>query len=232
MKIENERIHAGVIFRVEDALKGAIFKEQMEHLALSDSEWEFIQRNNSNSNSEIQEIRLMESNVITTSASSAYNRNYAPKNASKSLEKGYWCPSKNEKGEWWQLELIQPMELLKIELQGCSNTKSYVSNFSLLTSLDGKNWNTHENCGGLESQEDETVIEFPSTPTFRYLRIVPTEFQGWPILKLEVIGRTIAPEQMELRWLNPLENTAQIQEIFDEIPSKVTKLLGMKGMGV
>ena len=56
-------------------------------------------------------------------------------------------------------------------------------------------------------------IDFNSKINFRFLRICPKDFQGWPGLRADVSAREITPNQIEAQWMVPFSNAEELKQI-------------------
>ena len=98
--------------------------------------------------------------------------------------------------------------------------------------MDGKLWNTLENINGLESGDEIKTIEFESRINFRFLRICPKDFQGWPGLRADVSAREITPNQIEAQWMIPFRDAEALKQILDSLPEKIADIKQFKGIGI
>jgi hypothetical protein len=220
---------AGIIFHIANALKGASLKEQIEKLVASDKGWEMLIKGESDSSTPFW---ILAENKAKFLSSSDYNRNYTAKQGYLENKNKYWCAAKQDTGQWWQIEVDTPLELVQIKLAGAPHGKNFVRNFDLAYSVDGKLWNTLENIDGLENGDAINSIDFDSKINFRFLRICPKDFQGWPGLRADVSAREIKPHQIEAQWMISFNHSEEFKQIMNRLPEKITEILQFKGVGI
>ncbi len=220
---------AGIVFHVSNALKGASFIEQIEKLVDLGKGWEMIIKGESDPSTPIW---ILAENKAKLQSSSDYNRNYTAKQGYLENKNKYWCAGKQDTAQWWQIEVDTPLELLKLKLTGAPHCKNFIRKFDLTYSVDGKLWNTLENIDGLESGDEIKTIEFESRINFRFLRICPKDFQGWPGLRADVSTREITPNQIEAQWMIPFRDAEELKQILDSLPEKIADIKQFKGIGI
>ena len=220
---------AGIIFHVANALKGASFKEQIEKLVDSDKGWEMIIKGESDPSTPFW---ILAENKAKFQSSSDYNRNYTAKQGYFENKNKYWCAAKQDTAQWWQIEVDTPLELVQLKLAGAPHGKNFIRKFDLAYSVDGKLWNTLENLDGLDNGDAIKSIDFDSKINFRFLRICPKDFQGWPGLRADVSAREITPNQIEAQWMVPFSNAEELKQIMLSIPEKIADIKQFKGIGI
>lgn len=220
---------AGIIFHVANALKGASFKEQIEKLIDSDKGWEMIIKGESDPSTPFW---ILADNKAKFQSSSDYNRNYTAKQGYFENKKKYWCAAKQDTAQWWQIEVDMPLELVQLKLAGAPHGKNFIRTFDLAYSVDGKLWNTVGNIDGLENGDSIKNIDFDTRINFRFLRICPQDFEGWPGLRADVSAREITPNQIEAQWMKTFSLAEELRQIMHNIPEKIADIKQIKGIGL
>ena len=64
------------------------------------------------------------------------------------------------------------------------------------------------------------------------VKINPIKFIGWPGFRIDFFAKKIMPNQIELQWLKQVNHEQEIEEIFNEIPSKIMQLKNINGIGI
>jgi hypothetical protein len=220
---------AGLIFHIANALKGASLKEQIENLVADGKGWKMVIKGEAETSSSFW---ILAENKAKFLSSSDYNRNYTAKQGYLENKNKYWCAAKQDNNQWWQIEVETPLELAQLKLSGAPHGKNFIRKFDLAYSVDGKLWNTLENIDGLERGDEIKNIEFDSKINFKYLRICPKDYQGWPGLRADVNAREIPPEQIEAQWMIPFSNSEDLKQIMQSLPEKIADIKQMKGIGI
>nr|XP_020660343.1 coagulation factor VIII [Pogona vitticeps] len=107
-----------------------------------------------------------------------------------------WRPKVDSATEWLQVNFLKTMRVTGVVTQGAKSvfTKMFVQEFSLSSSLDGKNWTPvlqEEEEKIFQGNQDHTspVVNFLDIPIFaQYLRIHPLRWHKHIALRMDILG--------------------------------------------
>ncbi|XP_072021825.1 retinoschisin-like [Amphiura filiformis] len=108
----------------------------------------------------------------------------------------YWASKGNDMGEWFQVDFLSVVTVTEIITQGTGkwNVEEWVTELriefgdSASTLLPIRNAGDNMIFTANTDQYSEVPIFFPEPITTKILRIIPTAWQKWRSLRLEVVG--------------------------------------------
>jgi hypothetical protein len=190
-----------LVFHVKDTIKGAHLVQLMQDFVKERPEWSYSETESADR----EEARWLGESMreMELSASSEYNRNYAARHAIIDNPNNYWCAKIKDNKQWFQVKLKETAEVTSIKLQGSAKHNSFIKQFDLMFSINGKEWKTLPGITGLEStdQEKEIILEKPVKAAF--IRITPIDFNGFPALRLDIKKRNLTAGSAELYYRCP-----------------------------
>ncbi|XP_026210056.1 LOW QUALITY PROTEIN: macrophage mannose receptor 1 [Anabas testudineus] len=105
-----------------------------------------------------------------------------------------WMPSGNPMSSWIQADLGQTRKVTGVVIQGCPGNDHWVTKFKLQHSMDGTTWTDYTADGRfLPGSTDRNTpdTQLLGTPvSAKYVRIIPSEFNGEAGLRFDVLGCT------------------------------------------
>jgi hypothetical protein len=226
----NEQLFGGVIMHVGNSLKGALLMEQMEQMATTQKDWKFITKGAS----EVTNFYWVLDNNLPCifSASSENNRNHKANHAFLNNQKTYWAAAKQDLKQWWQVELPETMTISKLLMKGSPHGKSFVKRFNLMYSVDKKNWQNVNDIEGLNDGFSCLEFTFENPFNAKYIRVLPTDFVGFPGFRIDFCAKKIVPSKIELQWLVPIASENDFTLLVNEFEEKINQLKAFKGLGV
>jgi len=226
----NSQLYAGLIFHVRNSIKGDSLKQQMELISAENTGWEFHVVGEEDPVD--PEWILNDVNSYKFSASTEHSKPHTALHALMSNKKTYWAAKVKNSEQWWQVETKEPMLFSKLKFTGSPHGNSHMELFNLSFSMDGTTWQTIQNIEGISNGFDIKEITFEEAFSARFIRINPIKFIGWPGFRIDFFAKKIMPNQIELQWLNQVNNDVEIEQIFNEIPSKISELKLINGIGI
>ncbi|CDW78828.1 galactose-binding domain-containing protein [Stylonychia lemnae] len=100
-----------------------------------------------------------------------------------------WQAGFNEIGQWIQVCLMTPRYVTSVSIQGRQNKEQWVTKFKIMYSVDGVQWQYHENGREFAGSVDQFTIVHHKFEDFflaRTVRILPTEWKEEMSMKFEV----------------------------------------------
>jgi hypothetical protein len=121
-------------------------------------------------------------------ASSEFNSKHSAKLARLNSREGManWSSKKNDNEQWLGVDLGKEENIVAVAIQGRFNQAQWVTKYNLQISNDLKNWNTIENLDGSKDQETVVISNLPTPVKGRYLKFVPTSWQGHISMRIDV----------------------------------------------
>jgi hypothetical protein len=223
--------YLGVIFNVNDTVKGAHFLESLEKIKNSNPIWQITNQVNSISDSVPFHWIFDEIDLKKFDSSSSWNRNYSARHAKIDNEKQFWCAKFKDDKQWISFEMDQPFEINKLKIQGAPHGKFYVKTFDLAYSVDKKSWTTLYNETGLKSGTDTKEISFETTIVAKYIKIIPIEFEGFPGIRIDFYGRPVQASQLELQALFKVNEIKDSDSIHQLLINCLNDLRNLEGLG-
>merc|ERR1719502_2573793 len=97
-----------------------------------------------------------------------------------------WVPSRNRKGEWWQMDMGTVGEVTGVVTQARNlrrrSSPQYVKSYKVKVSSDGKAWTGVDGgatfMGNAADGDAKKVNKFATPVKTRYVRIYPESWQG------------------------------------------------------
>lgn len=224
---KDSQLLAGLVFHVRDSIKGSVLMEQMKSLASINSGWDF-QIVGEAENVEPEWI-LQENHTFKLSASTEHSKPHTAAHALMSNRKTYWAAKIKNEEQWWQLESKEPLIFSKLKFTGSPIGNSYMQLFNISYSMDGSNWDTIGGIEGIDNGFDEKEIIFSKNFTARFIRVFPTKYVGWPGFRIDFLAKKMMPNKIELQWLVPISNEAQIDPVVSQISTKIQEIKNLEG---
>jgi hypothetical protein len=124
----------------------------------------------------------------TFSASSEFNSKHSAKFARLNFKKGNanWSAKHNDHGEWLQVDLCKKRSITAVSVQGRFNQPQWVTKYNLLIGNDAVNWQNFENIEGSRDQETAVIYYLPRPTQGRFVRFVPTSWQGHISMRVDI----------------------------------------------
>jgi len=152
------------------------------------------------------------------SASSEYNPDHGAKRCRINLARegnlrGAWAARYNDVNQWLQVSLLDPYRVTKLATQGRQDLSQWVTGYKVACSMDGANFNTVQDVSTGSDQvftantdSDTLVTNTLSVPPIcRFVRILPTSWQGHISMRLELYGEgptlSVKAPYAELEWI-------------------------------
>jgi hypothetical protein len=227
----NSQLLGGVILHVRNSIKGAIIQEQMEKIAREDHNWKYLVVGDSEA-IDSEWILMDDVNQYKFTASTEHSKPHTAAHGLLTNKKTYWAAKIKDSDQWWQVELKEVMTFSRMKFTGSPAGNSYMQKFDLSYSLDGKEWAKIESLDGINDPYDLKEITFDESFNAKFIRIHPLEYTGFPGFRIDFLAKKILPNKIELQWLQPVSNELELQQILNEIPSKIEELKKMNGIGI
>ncbi|MFN5911147.1 MAG: discoidin domain-containing protein, partial [Bacteroidota bacterium] len=210
LEYNESQLNAIVLFSVSDTIKGAHLVDIADLFIKENPDWK---QSIPDDQSTVEPLwifnSLPEQNL---KCSSEWNRNYSAKYAQIDNEKRYWCPKHNDDKQWIQIQLPALKEIKRLKIQGAPHGKNFIQKFNLAYSIDGKTWQKIDQIEALSSGDETKEIVFDQTIRALYLKIEPTEFVGYPGLRMDVQVMDVMPSKMELITRMPIINDESFED--------------------
>lgn len=223
----DSQLFAGITYHVRDSIKGAAIMEQMENLANKGNGWQFQIVGEAEHVS--SDWILNENHTFKLSASTEHSKPHTAAHALLSNRKTYWAAKIKNEEQWWQLESKEPLIFSKLKLTGSPIGNSYMQLFNISYSMDGSNWRTIEHVEGINDGFELKEIQFDEAIIARQIRIYPIKYIGWPGFRIDFYAKKMMPNKIELQWLDPISNEAEIEPVVNQISAKIQELKNLKG---
>jgi hypothetical protein len=223
----DSQLFAGITYHLRDSIKGAALMGQMENLANKGNGWQFQIVGEAEHVS--SDWILRENHTFKLSASTEHSKPHTAAHALMSNRKTYWAAKIKNEEQWWQLESKEPLIFSKLKLTGSPIGNSYMQLFNISYSMDGSNWQTLENIEGINDGFELKEIQFDELLTARQIRIHPIKYTGWPGFRIDFLAKKMMPNKIELQWLVPISNEAQIDPVVSQISTKIQEIKNLEG---
>ncbi|GIX94553.1 SCO-spondin, partial [Caerostris darwini] len=132
-------------------------------------------------------------NYQLTSSSELSKSKAAPHGRLSSLSS--WTPSKDDKHQFLQVDLLEPVKVTGIITKGDPELQQWVKSYNVAYSNDSIDWKKTQNVHGKvkefhgNNDQDSPVINLlPISIISRYIRIIPVKWHRWTSLRVSLLG--------------------------------------------
>ena len=236
LKYDSGLFKVGVIMHLASLNKGLVLAEEMRKFKNLEDNWDLIEEGSHPDKSQAVWMHTLLDDKSYQS-SSDYNRNHSAPLARLNAEPktANWSSLKCDDQQWLQIDLGEIKTVWAVAIQGRYNRDQWIKVFSVLTSVDGKNWTLQLNkVQGNSDQETvvEHTLEHPVQT--RFVRMIPQEWHKWISSRFDVLASPKAELSLnleiwkEIEFIQPLSNFEFLNDSIEKAKKFFSGAFGFK----